>query len=155
MPASVASIDANAFQDCTGLTSVGVEKNSGLTSIGDGAFAGCTALKTASFAAAKNLTSVGSGIFDASVLSAKVKKATAKKGRKLAVKWAKTLGATRYVLYYKAAGAKKYSKKSVAGTSKTLTKLKAGKKYSTYVVAYLGTAKLCKSAVKKSAKVKK
>lgn len=43
LPDSVYAIDAYAFADCTGLSSVGL--NDGLTTIGNGAFRGCKSLK--------------------------------------------------------------------------------------------------------------
>lgn len=155
LPASVTTIGNNAFEDCMALESVSVASGSKLKSIGAGAFSNCTAIKTLDFKGAKSLSSIGSSAFESSLFSAKVTKATPKKGKKLALSWSKTLGATKYVLYYKPKTASKFSKVTVKSTSKTLKKLKKGKKYKVYVEAYLGSAKLCKSAVKLTAKIKK
>lgn len=155
LPASVGAIGNNAFEDCMALGKVSVLPGSRLKSIGSEAFAGCSSIKALDFKAATSLSSVGANAFDSSLFSAKVTKATPKKGKKLALTWSKTLGATKYVLYYKPKAASKYSKVTVKSSSKTLKKLKKGKKYKVYVEAYLGPVKLCASSVKTTAKIKK
>ena len=148
---ALASVGASAFEGCSALKTVSIG-SAKLSSIGAGAFKGCTALKSIAFPSAKAFSEMGADAFESGTFKAKVTKAAAKKKRKLAVKWAKTQGATSYKLYYKAAGAKKYASKTLAATSTTLKKLKTGKKYKIYVEAYLGKVKLAKSAVKTSTK---
>ena len=155
LPASVTAIGNNAFEDCIALEKVSVSSKSKLKSIGSEAFLNCSAITTLDFKAATSLSSVASNAFESSLFSAKITKVTPKKGKKLAVSWGKTLGATKYVLYYKIKTASKFSKVTVKSTSKTLAKLKKGKKYKVYVEAYLRSAKLCKSPVKLTAKIKK
>ena len=154
LPSTLESIELRTFAGCSNLLTVSVAKGSKLKSIGSSAFAGCRALQTADFSAATALSSIGADVFDSDLVYCKIAKATAKKGGKLALTWNKTLGATKYVLYYKIGKASKYSKTTVKTTQKTLTKLKKGKKYKVYVEAYLGKAKLCASPVKTTAKIK-
>lgn len=65
----ITEIEANAFEDCTGLTKIVIGSN--VETIGEGAFKGCTSLKVVSFTDSKykvfcapiKYGSVGSGIF--------------------------------------------------------------------------------------------
>jgi hypothetical protein len=60
-PDSLTSIDAHAFQDCTGLTSVVFPAS--LTSIGQFAFFECTALTSVNLSACTSLTAIGYSAF--------------------------------------------------------------------------------------------
>ena len=59
MSIGVASIESNAFYDCTSLTSVTIPNS--VISIGDGAFGDCTSL--ASVTIPSNVTSIGDETF--------------------------------------------------------------------------------------------
>ncbi len=81
-----------------------------------------------------------------------IKKLTVGK-KKLKVKWNRT-GATKYKVSWRVKGAKNWNTCSVSGTSVTLKKLKAGKKYQVKVTAIAGSKKKT-SAIKLSKKIKK
>ena len=71
----------------------------------------------------------------------------------LKVTWAKTAGATAYVVSYRVKGATKWKTTRVTGkTSVVLKSLKAYKKYQVMVTAKSGTTVLCASSVKLSGK---
>jgi len=61
IPEGVKSIDGNAFQGCSGLTSIDLSKATGLTSIGEAAFQGCSGLT--SITIPSSVTSIGGDAF--------------------------------------------------------------------------------------------
>ena len=61
IPEGVKSIDGNAFQGCSGLTSIDLSKATGLTTIGYGAFDGCIGLTSISIPS--SVTSIGEVAF--------------------------------------------------------------------------------------------
>ena len=68
--------------------------------------------------------------------------------KKAEVKWDKVDGASSYIVYYKAAGAKKWSSKKTASTKLAFSDLKPGVKYSYKVAATNGKKVSEDSAVK-------
>ncbi|AIV03749.1 BspA-like protein [Candidatus Malacoplasma girerdii] len=64
IPSSVTSIGHDAFSNCVSLTSVTFAKGSQLTSIRDNAFRNCSALTSVNFGNDSQLTSIGVGAFN-------------------------------------------------------------------------------------------
>ena len=89
------------------------------------------------------------------VVCKQAKLSKAKPGkRKLVLSWAKT-GATKYKVYYRVKGAKKWKSKTTKATKLTLAKLKAGKRYQVRVNSYAKGAGTTKGKVKLTKKVKR
>lgn len=174
---SLCTIGASAFSNCRALSEIELPKS--LKTIGDYAFSGCDALTSITIPA--KVETVGEGAFEncpqltgvkvesptttkingyafAGSTKAKPKTASVKKikaaKKSLKITWQKIPGATSYKLYYKQATASKWKSVQTKRASKTIKKLKRGKRYKIYVAAQEKGKLVCKSAIETSPKVR-